>query len=252
MESRSDLQERARQWWIEPELRIISRRYDSRQTAMMPKAIAQMAINLSDATDSFSVLDIGCGRGSLLAELGLHRPAWSLVGLDPDPEAQHDRVEGDFRIIKGAADDAPQLAQSLTSPTLITAMLTIALWDDPTTSLGRVLDASSDNTFMLVFDLLRPVDELSLTSWQAFAGDSEELRYLTDQANAWLGLREWADLVTTLSLHHPAWEIQLAQADVRFLGMSQLEWSTEYDKILNQARDASSTTGILMRMLPKS
>ena len=32
-----------------------------------------------------SILDVGCGTGSLMARIGLHEPRARLIGLDPDP-----------------------------------------------------------------------------------------------------------------------------------------------------------------------
>ncbi|AXR73958.1 MULTISPECIES: class I SAM-dependent methyltransferase [Auritidibacter] len=249
MQSRIDAQARARRWWHSYELARIAHDYDDRQTKMVSVVAAQTAIRLVGGSEEVSVLDIGCGRGELLAQLARKQPGWALVGIDPDPTVQEGRLEGNFELISGSAADAPAVAGRLPFPGLVVSTLSMALWDDPERLLPASIAAAPAGTGALVIDLLRPPNTRSREAWASFASGDDERRFMMEQSAAWLDAGDWVRLVGQLRATLPASTVEVACEDIRFLGMTPTQWDSAVEEVLSRAEAAGGTTGVLLRVL---
>jgi ubiquinone/menaquinone biosynthesis C-methylase UbiE len=92
--------------------------YDPLQRAFGGDAARAELIREAALLPGHRVLDIGCGTGSLLAELGRLHPEVVAVGLDPDPKAlararrKIERAGGSAQLDRGFADDMPYASGS--------------------------------------------------------------------------------------------------------------------------------------------
>ena len=87
--------------------------YDPLNRLLGSDRARQALITQSDLEPDHKVLDVGCGTGTLLLQIGRAFPSVELTGLDPDPKAlvrarrKAERERATVRLDEGYADNLP-------------------------------------------------------------------------------------------------------------------------------------------------
>ncbi len=201
LHARAPARDRARNWFLDPELRTVSARYDERETALSRSLCLEVGVALFGRRPR-RLLDVGCGTGALLARAKVTCPEAKLVGVDPARSAVQKarrRLGAQVHLQTCAAEDIRE------SPAggrfdLVLAHLSLALWHDPLRGLTALAGSLEPGGICYILDLLRPPPGSGADVPASMgAQDGPEQSYLRDQLAASLSLDEMRELATEVA-----------------------------------------------------
>lgn len=222
---------RAGRWWTDPARRVVSSRFEARETAYFAHAAVDVLLRHVHGPVR-AVLDVGCGPGRALAVAAARVPGARLIGVDPDPAALAEArclLAGvaDTLLLRGRAEDltggsAPAVPAPVDAALVL---LNLALWDERLSPLRAIVDLLGPGGVLLVLDLVAPTDAATRATWSGFGSDPDEQAYLTDQMAAWPTAQEHRALATELARHPRAAEVRLALTGLYDVGAGAPQWA---------------------------
>lgn len=215
---------RAQRWWDQGTGAAVDARrdYDRRNSQEIVRVAAETVQRLAPSDRYTTVVDIGCGDGTLLHRLADARCADRYIGIDPRPEGV---TSGEIEFLRASAEETPEVLSGIEGAVLVVATLTIGLWHQPERLLGQLLADHEQVRDLVVADIVRPATDRAWSIWWSFARDDMERSYLEDHASVLLAASRWASLVSDVCAASPDIGVRLETFDLRTPGIGGREWS---------------------------
>ncbi|MBU7582925.1 MAG: class I SAM-dependent methyltransferase [Nostoc sp. TH1S01] len=181
--------------------------YDAMDFTEINTAFAQEAIALC-STEQCLVLDAGTGPGRIPVIIGQMRPQWQLIAIDLAQNmlqiaAQHVQQAGLQQQISLELVDAKQLPYTDEMFDLVISNSLVHHLPDPLPFFQEIKRVSKPNGGLLIRDLLRPADEMTMNALVSSIGhdyDPRQQKLFRDSLHAALTLDEVNQLVTSVGL----------------------------------------------------
>lgn len=238
---------KARSWWEQQggAASDARRAYDRRNSQELVRAATTVLLRRLPFELPSTVIDLGCGDGTLLRSLSQAGFAHRYVGIDPHPQAV---TTAELEILTGPAELALDVVAENEGPVVLVATLTVGLWDDPERVLIPLLADHGQVRHLLIADIVRPVTEQARSIWRSFAVNAYERRYLEDHLAVLLTAPHWVQFISKLTAAVPGLDLQVETFDLRTPGRQAKLWrASEMDEFEEHLQTSPVPLGLFLR-----